>query len=193
MVAQWRMPALFTSTSRCPWSSRIRSTTARHWSGTVTSCSRKRAADRGRGLLALLDEHVGDVDGRALLGEQATFGRALSACPAGDQRYSMLQHAHDGLRISGSSRIVGSRPMPPPTARRRSTTSSIGADVRFAGGALVPCSGQSVAVAVDVRSSTHGLVLPSALASERSVPGSGHTRLAQHREYANTWQRPRAP
>jgi hypothetical protein len=41
IVAQTRMPALFTSTSTRPRSSTTWSTTAVHCSGDVTSCSRK--------------------------------------------------------------------------------------------------------------------------------------------------------
>ena len=106
IVAQCRMPALFMSTSRCPWLVEHPRRPPLPLVGSVTSCSRNVPPIVGRGLLALLDEHVGDVDGRALVGEQTALRRALSARPARDQCHSVLELSHRIL--PGSARSIGS-------------------------------------------------------------------------------------
>src|SRR5215207_8941364 len=61
----------------------------------------ERATDLGRGLLTLVDEHVGDDNRRALFREPRRFRCALSARPTGDDRDPAVQLPHHVLPVLG--------------------------------------------------------------------------------------------
>ena len=54
----------------------------------------ERAPDLRRGLLALVGEHVGDEHRRTLLGEEAPFGRALTARTTRHDRHPAVELPH---------------------------------------------------------------------------------------------------
>ena len=71
---------------------------SRHQSGPLLGIGHvvldERAPELGRGLLALVGEHVGDEHRRTLLGEEAPFGRALTARTARDDRHPAVELPH---------------------------------------------------------------------------------------------------
>ena len=102
MRSHRRMPALLIRMSTRPWSSTTRETSDVPLRGVGHVVLHERAADLGRGLRALVGEHVGDEDRRTLVGEQPRLGRALPARAAGDDRHPPVELPHRRLPCSSA-------------------------------------------------------------------------------------------